>query len=285
MSPRRAPCTEHSSKRHLCRPSCSLQDVVAGDGTTSVVVICGALLKKAQELLEKGIHPTVISDAFNLAANKACEVRPVQCSLQSAASVAHVVMAGAIPNSTVRHCCESSPSCLPALLLCPIFHCPPSLLPAICLTTHRCCRLPPSPSTWMTRTHSSVLPTRECTTLPPSTHAHRLSRPLPPSWLLHASCTCPPSWLQPLLLLTLIILQTPVSPPLPLSMCRHTCLHLAAVAALSVLSWCLFSAVQVPEQQGRVAALVLHVTHGSGGGAARHQPHAAAAVSKARMSD
>jgi T-complex protein 1 subunit delta len=52
-----------------------VQDVVAGDGTTSVVVICGALLKKAQELLEKGIHPTVISDSFNKAANKACEVR------------------------------------------------------------------------------------------------------------------------------------------------------------------------------------------------------------------
>lgn len=50
------------------------QDVVAGDGTTSVVVICGALLKKAQEMLEKGIHPTVISDSFNRAANKACEI-------------------------------------------------------------------------------------------------------------------------------------------------------------------------------------------------------------------
>ena len=45
------------------------QDVVAGDGTTSVVVICGSLLKKALELLEKGIHPTVISDAFD----KACQ--------------------------------------------------------------------------------------------------------------------------------------------------------------------------------------------------------------------
>jgi hypothetical protein len=55
--------------------SACLQDVVAGDGTTSVVVICGALLKKCQELLERGIHPTVISDSFNKAANKACEVR------------------------------------------------------------------------------------------------------------------------------------------------------------------------------------------------------------------
>ncbi|KIY99168.1 T-complex protein 1 subunit delta [Monoraphidium neglectum] len=49
-------------------------DVVAGDGTTSVVVICGALLKKAQELLAKGVHPTVISDAFSKAVAKANEV-------------------------------------------------------------------------------------------------------------------------------------------------------------------------------------------------------------------
>ncbi len=51
------------------------QDIVAGDGTTSVVVICGSLLKKSQELLDKGVHPTVISDSFNKAAQKACEVR------------------------------------------------------------------------------------------------------------------------------------------------------------------------------------------------------------------
>jgi len=50
------------------------QDVVAGDGTTSVVVICGALLKKCSELLEKGVHPTVISDSFQTAASKAMEI-------------------------------------------------------------------------------------------------------------------------------------------------------------------------------------------------------------------
>lgn len=47
---------------------------MAGDGTTSVVVICGALLKKCQELLEKGVHPTIISDSFSNAATKACSV-------------------------------------------------------------------------------------------------------------------------------------------------------------------------------------------------------------------
>ena len=51
-----------------------LQDVVAGDGTTSVTVICGALLKKCLDLLERGVHPTVISDAFNKAADRAVEV-------------------------------------------------------------------------------------------------------------------------------------------------------------------------------------------------------------------
>mmetsp|Transcript_9756 Transcript_9756/g.24811 ORF Transcript_9756/g.24811 Transcript_9756/m.24811 type:complete len:531 (-) Transcript_9756:164-1756(-) len=50
------------------------QDVVAGDGTTSVVVICGALLKKCSELLEKGVHPTVISDSFQKAALKGVEI-------------------------------------------------------------------------------------------------------------------------------------------------------------------------------------------------------------------
>lgn len=44
------------------------QDVDAGDGTTSVVVLAGSLLDAAQKLLQKGIHPTVISEAFQSAA-------------------------------------------------------------------------------------------------------------------------------------------------------------------------------------------------------------------------
>ena len=50
------------------------QDIEAGDGTTSVVVIAGALLKAAQDLLAKGIHPAAVSDGFNIALNKAKEV-------------------------------------------------------------------------------------------------------------------------------------------------------------------------------------------------------------------
>ncbi|XP_031836309.1 chaperonin containing TCP1 subunit 4 [Nomia melanderi] len=50
------------------------QDVEAGDGTTSVVVLAGSLLEAAERLLQKGIHPTLISDAFQLAASKAVHV-------------------------------------------------------------------------------------------------------------------------------------------------------------------------------------------------------------------
>ncbi|XP_009587257.1 T-complex protein 1 subunit delta [Nicotiana tabacum] len=50
------------------------QDVVAGDGTTTVVVIAGALLKQCLSLLSAGIHPTVISDSLHKVSTKAVEV-------------------------------------------------------------------------------------------------------------------------------------------------------------------------------------------------------------------
>lgn len=48
------------------------QDIEAGDGTTSVVVIAGSLLETCTELLGKGVHPTTIAESFLLASNK-CE--------------------------------------------------------------------------------------------------------------------------------------------------------------------------------------------------------------------
>jgi len=50
------------------------QDIEAGDGTTTVVVIAGALLGACQILLDKGIHPTVISEGFQLALDKALTI-------------------------------------------------------------------------------------------------------------------------------------------------------------------------------------------------------------------
>ncbi|CAB3241760.1 unnamed protein product [Arctia plantaginis] len=44
------------------------QDDEIGDGTTGVVVLAGALLEQASNLLDKGIHPIRIADGFELAA-------------------------------------------------------------------------------------------------------------------------------------------------------------------------------------------------------------------------
>jgi len=43
------------------------QDDEIGDGTTGVVVLCGALLEHAEYLLDKGIHPIRIADGFEMA--------------------------------------------------------------------------------------------------------------------------------------------------------------------------------------------------------------------------
>mmetsp|Transcript_3767 Transcript_3767/g.23737 ORF Transcript_3767/g.23737 Transcript_3767/m.23737 type:complete len:219 (+) Transcript_3767:259-915(+) len=66
--------TERMASWSADRPTLTAQDINAGDGTTSVVVLAGALLKKSMELIEKGIHPTVISDAMNIAGEKACAI-------------------------------------------------------------------------------------------------------------------------------------------------------------------------------------------------------------------
>ncbi len=50
------------------------QENEVGDGTTTAVVIAGELLKRAEELLDNEIHPTVIAKGYRLAAEKAMEV-------------------------------------------------------------------------------------------------------------------------------------------------------------------------------------------------------------------
>ena len=50
------------------------QDIEAGDGTTSVVVLCGSLLDQCSKLLAKGIHPTRIAEAFQRCAAQAEKV-------------------------------------------------------------------------------------------------------------------------------------------------------------------------------------------------------------------
>ena len=49
-------------------------DTEVGDGTTSSVIFAGALLEKAEKLLEKDVHSTVIVDGYQAAAEKSLEL-------------------------------------------------------------------------------------------------------------------------------------------------------------------------------------------------------------------
>ncbi len=54
--------------------SAKTQESEVGDGTTTVVVLASELLKRAEELLDQGMHPTVIIKGYKLATKKAAEV-------------------------------------------------------------------------------------------------------------------------------------------------------------------------------------------------------------------
>ncbi|MFO7872653.1 MAG: thermosome subunit beta [Candidatus Undinarchaeales archaeon] len=64
---------QHPSAKMLVEVS-QAQEEEVGDGTTSAVVIAGELLKKAEELLEQNIHPTVIVHGYRMANEKAQEI-------------------------------------------------------------------------------------------------------------------------------------------------------------------------------------------------------------------
>jgi thermosome len=50
------------------------QDDEVGDGTTTAAVLAGEFLKNAEDLLEQGVHPTVIASGYRLASIKAKEI-------------------------------------------------------------------------------------------------------------------------------------------------------------------------------------------------------------------
>ncbi len=50
------------------------QDDEVGDGTTTSVVVAGELLKRAEDLLDQDLHPTVIVDGYRIASAKALEI-------------------------------------------------------------------------------------------------------------------------------------------------------------------------------------------------------------------
>jgi thermosome len=64
---------QHPAAKMMVEIAKSVDEEV-GDGTTSSVILAGALLEKAEELIEKGIHPTIIVDGFQEAMRKSLEI-------------------------------------------------------------------------------------------------------------------------------------------------------------------------------------------------------------------
>lgn len=50
------------------------QDEITGDGTTSVVLLVGELLKQADRYISEGLHPRVIADGYDIAKMEALKV-------------------------------------------------------------------------------------------------------------------------------------------------------------------------------------------------------------------
>ncbi|MBN1543964.1 TCP-1/cpn60 chaperonin family protein [Candidatus Woesearchaeota archaeon] len=64
---------EHPAAKMIVEVAKTQEDEV-GDGTTTAVVLAGELLKKAEDLLEQEIHPTVIAKGYRIAAEKAQDI-------------------------------------------------------------------------------------------------------------------------------------------------------------------------------------------------------------------
>ena len=64
---------EHPAAKMIVEVAKTQEDEI-GDGTTTAVVLAGELLKNAEELLDKDVHPAVISRGYRLAEAKAQEI-------------------------------------------------------------------------------------------------------------------------------------------------------------------------------------------------------------------
>ncbi|MHB1492361.1 MAG: thermosome subunit beta [Thermoplasmataceae archaeon] len=64
---------EHPAAKMMVEVS-KTQDSFVGDGTTTAVIISGALLQEAEGLINQEVHPTVIAEGYRMGAEKAKEI-------------------------------------------------------------------------------------------------------------------------------------------------------------------------------------------------------------------
>jgi thermosome len=64
---------EHPAAKMLVEVA-KTQDDEVGDGTTTAAILTGELLKKAEDLLNQNVHPTIIAAGYRMASDKAKEI-------------------------------------------------------------------------------------------------------------------------------------------------------------------------------------------------------------------
>jgi thermosome len=83
------------------------QEEETGDGTTTAVVLAGELLSRAEDLLDSGVHPTVVANGYRFAAAEAQEhLRSMATAVDDEASlreVARTAMTGKAAESAREH--------------------------------------------------------------------------------------------------------------------------------------------------------------------------------------
>jgi archaeal chaperonin len=73
---------EHPAAKMMVEIAKSVDNEV-GDGTTSSVVLAGALIEKAEELINKEVHATVIVDGYQEASEKALDILKQDIAIKS----------------------------------------------------------------------------------------------------------------------------------------------------------------------------------------------------------
>lgn len=95
----------HPAARMLVEAA-ETQDAEVGDGTTSVVVLTGELLKKAEELILQGLHPAAIVDGYRKAleeVKKYLEDAALPVKDDMLTDLARTILMGKVGDEEARH--------------------------------------------------------------------------------------------------------------------------------------------------------------------------------------
>lgn len=78
------------------------QDDITGDGTTSVVLMVGELLKQADRYISEGLHPRIITDGYEIAKTETLKVCPVEFAREDGAKVLILCSSSTLSNCKKR---------------------------------------------------------------------------------------------------------------------------------------------------------------------------------------